>query len=305
MAKFGEPMLRILRNTLKEWAQEMIALVNRDPGLRPIREQEHVDLIMNHLKIFQAYYEDKFGKMETAKQCSAFGEIKDNTVFIKSTGYGVKVVLGLIMADRMHVVEKKRKNERERRGFMLVAVEDLEHDSKECPICHDPMGVESPDGSKESPIRLVICCGQVLGMRCLKTWLAECVFDEPHDNCPICRFTFPTSFLKTLFMPAEYVARLASQGDDEDDLRSPSPEPAGPVRSQQEQDAFLQQQVGGEDSDSESDLMDMDDVNERHGPPPVGARRPPMAVGGYAWNEVELNDVEEGEVVNDELILRG
>lgn len=221
--EFGENMLFILNDTLKRWAHAMWAKVRRDPGLRPIREREHVDLIMQYLNVFQKSYEEQYGKMESGKPSSAFGEIKDNTVFIKSTGYGVKVVLGLLMADRMHVVERKRKFERETVGFIELQADEVEHDAKDCPICQEPMGVESPEGTKETPLRLVVCCGQVIGSGCMRAWLGELVYEDVYrDTCPVCRFKFPDSFMELLFSKDEYATR-ASKERGEVDLVSPSP----------------------------------------------------------------------------------
>jgi hypothetical protein len=302
LGKFGENVLYIFRKLLKHWARAMLDKVHEDSGLRPIKEREHVGLIMEYLQKFQNSYEERFGKMETGKSPSAFGEIKDNTVFIKSTGYGVKVVLGLLMADRMHVIQKKRKLEREIIGFMEVEVENLEHDSKDCPICQDPMGVESPDGAKETPLRLVICCGQVIGSHCLKTWLTVMVFDNHRDSCPICRFKFPLSFLENLFTPEEYRARIARERE-ELDLTSPTPDPAVPMRSQQEQDALLLGQLGG---DGEGEMMDVDSVMELLRSPSVGIRgvRRPMAVE-ISSRSVEHADLAADEVMDDNFEVEG
>lgn len=282
----------------------MLDKVAEGPGSRPIKEREHVDLIMEYLKVFQKLYEEKFGKMETGKPASAFGEIKDNTVFIKSTGYGVKVVLGLLMADRMCVVEKRRKLEREIIGFMEFEVEDLEHDSKDCPICQDPMGVESPDGTKEAPLRMVICCGQVLGEQCLRAWLGELVWEGVYRNtCPHCRYKFPESFMKNLFSKEEYAARI-TKGDEEPDLVSPSPQPVVVMRSQQEQDPLLREQLreGGE-----GETMDVDNVRELLRSPSIGLGevRRPTTVEQVAWAQGELGDLAEYEVVNDDFDMEG
>jgi hypothetical protein len=67
------------------------------------------------------------------------------------------------MADRLHVITQKRQDERERIGFEEVAASDLEQDSKDCPICQDPLGIPNPEGARENPIRLTVCCGQIFG----------------------------------------------------------------------------------------------------------------------------------------------
>jgi hypothetical protein len=205
--QFGSTMALILQDVLKRWARVMRAKLRQEPKLRPIRDLEHVFLIMEYLKVFRDCYESKFGEMEESISSQPEG-IKDGAVYIKSTGYGAKIFLGLMMADRIHVIEHQRRHERKRIGFVDLDVSTLGDDSKNCPICHDPMGDENPEGITETPIALTICCGQVMGRRCLKTWLREFVYgDILRDTCPICRFRFSETFMKKLFDAKEYKDR--------------------------------------------------------------------------------------------------
>ena len=262
--------------------------------------------------LFQKSYEEIFGKMESGKPMSAFGEIQDNTVFIKSTGYGVKVILGLLMADRMHVVERKRRLEQEAIGFVELEAEDVEHDAKDCPICQDPIGIECPEGTKETPLRLVICCGQLIGSECLRMWLSELVYQEKHrDTCPVCRFQFPVTFLQKLFSKGEYEARAAherSMGD----LPGPSPEPVEhssqpvePMRAQQEQGTFQAAIDGGGELYDESDLMDVDSGSDMELVSPLvlsGARRVMRYMAMGFIEDISLPEVEHGELTEDKVI---
>jgi len=213
---FGEPISIIMKDCLKRWARAMRVKLKGDPDIRPIREREHVNLIMEYLNVFQEGYEAVFGTMERNMH-SPLGQIKDNTVHIRSTGYAAKVFLGLLMADRLHVVEKLRREERERIGFVEMDEGEVEADSKNCPVCQDPMGVENPEGEKESPIRLVICCGQVIGENCMKQWLSEFAYEgAQRDSCPVCRFQFPESFMRTLFDTED--DEQSSDGDEDVEL---------------------------------------------------------------------------------------
>jgi hypothetical protein len=213
---FGKTVALILRDTLKRWGKAMRAKVRSDPELRPIKEAQHVNLIMDYLKVFQHGYESKFGLMEETKQ-SVQCEVRDNTMHIRTTGYGAKVFLGLVMADRVHVVDRKRRHEREKIGFVAVDPSKLPADSKDCSICQDAMGVQTPEGEKESPVKLVICCGQIVGEECLKTWLNEVAYgDILRETCPVCRYKFPAAFLEKLFGEQE-------EEDDEDvDIEEPT-----------------------------------------------------------------------------------
>ena len=81
-----------------------------------------------------------------------------------------------------------------------MKVDSLSEDGKHCSICQDPMGIANAEGVKEAPIKLVICCGQVIGERCMRMWLQEfCFPDIQRDSCPVCRFVFPGKFLDKLF----------------------------------------------------------------------------------------------------------
>ena len=146
--------------------------------------------------------------------------------------------MGLMMADRLHVIDKLRREERERVAYEPVLTSDLPADSKNCPICQDPLGTVNPEGSSEQALKLIICCGQVIGESCLKAWLAQSGRGF-RKNCPTCRFQFPPSFLEKLFNGEE--PWLDEEGSDEDDeledaivvdarevvdLVSPSPQPA-------------------------------------------------------------------------------
>lgn len=207
----------IMKDVLKRWARAMRSKLRGDPGLRPIRESEYVNLIMEYLNDFQEGYETVFGMMERNVN-SQLGQIKDNTAHIRSTAYAAKVFLGLFMADRLHVVEKLRREERERIGFVEIDEAVLEEDSKNCPVCQDPMCAENQDGEKENPIQLVICCGQVIGENCMKQWLSEFGYgDKQRDSCPVCRFQFPESSMRKLF-DTEEEEEEESNGDEDVEL---------------------------------------------------------------------------------------
>ncbi|ORY71301.1 uncharacterized protein BCR38DRAFT_404403 [Pseudomassariella vexata] len=58
---------------------------------------------------------------------------------------------------------------------------------EECPICHDPVGITSPEGIIESWTQLH--CSHRFGNVCIQTWLQESL-DRDENNtpsCPICR----------------------------------------------------------------------------------------------------------------------
>ena len=163
LAQFGYDMAQIIRDVLSNWAKATQEMVRSLPGLRPIYAIEKVDIIMEFLKMYDQRYVLKFGWMDTSS-ADSIGEVKDYTVCIRSTAYGTKIFLGLLMADRIQIMDLKRRDERERIGFEELITSELAEDSKNCPICQEVMGVQTSEGHQEIPIKLVVCCGQVFGI---------------------------------------------------------------------------------------------------------------------------------------------
>jgi hypothetical protein len=203
-----------MKETLEAWV-EAIKVRMEERGLyKDLKDREDVYLIMEHLKDYHQKYEDIYGEMESQ---TLFGKMKDGTVHIRSTGYGVKVLLGLMMADRLHVIEKLRREARERICFEKVHAADLPEDSMNCSICQDPLDIETPEGTMEEGLKLIICCQQVIGENCLKAWLARSG-PSIRKNCPNCRFDFPPCFMVKLF-GEEYPMDVDTEdevGDDDD-----------------------------------------------------------------------------------------
>jgi hypothetical protein len=226
-----------MKETLEAWVEAIKVRMEERGPYKDLKDREDVYLIMEHLKDYHRKYENIYGEMESQ---TLFGKIKDGTVYIRSTGYGVKVLLGLMMADRLHVIEKLRREARERICFERVHAVDLPEDCMNCSICQDPLDIETPEGTMEEGLKLLICCQQVIGENCLKAWLARSG-PSIRKNCPNCRFDFPPCFMVKLF-GEEYSMEVGTEdedgGDDDTEdtivvqgpgevvsLVSPSPEP--------------------------------------------------------------------------------
>ena len=185
---FGWIMSGIITNVLSRWSVAMNKRLRQAPGTRPIHEKKQVQLIMRYLHHYQVQYETYFGTMEPRPQSPPPGARK-NKVVIRSTGYGTKVFLGLMMADRMFVIDQKRKAARERIGFVYVDPDNLAEDEQNCSICREPLCGDGLDGTPaEIPVKLVICCEQIFGLDCLKRWLSNMYHGEFNESCPACRF---------------------------------------------------------------------------------------------------------------------
>lgn len=218
---FGDPLASIMKNVLKRWHKAMkcaVALQNLDEknSLRPIRQTEQVHLIMTYLQTYQRLFDSTFGLMEEQSHPPSDDD-EHCKVRIRSTGFAAKVFLGIIMADRLSAVIQKRKELRESTGFLPVEVQDLSEDSKDCPICCDELGVPNPEGVQEEPIRLVICCHQVFGEKCLKLWLKENWKTFDRDSCPNCRFKFPGTFLTKLTKDDPIQEKVEDENNEDND----------------------------------------------------------------------------------------
>jgi hypothetical protein len=233
-SQFGSTMQKLMKETLADWVVAMRNRIQECGPYKELRDRESVVIIMEHLRSYHEKYESIYGHME---EQVFWGKLSDNSVHIRSTGYGVKVLLGLMIADRLHVIDRLRREERERVCFERVDSSDLPADSKNCCICQDPLDTPTPEGLSEQGLKLIICCRQVIGENCLKSWLARSG-PSIRKNCPNCRFNFPLCFLVKLFGD-EYSLDVDSEEEEEDpegsilveppaeviDLVSPSPEP--------------------------------------------------------------------------------
>ncbi|KAF4977394.1 hypothetical protein FZEAL_6071 [Fusarium zealandicum] len=65
-------------------------------------------------------------------------------------------------------------------SLQSVKIEDLAEADRNCVICYNDYGVQTPEGISEAPLRLPKC-GHVFGDHCIKKWF------EDSDSCPYCR----------------------------------------------------------------------------------------------------------------------
>lgn len=77
-------------------------------------QKEDVACIVDHISYYESEFEVMFGKMEKPIPS------KDEILNITSTGHCIKVLLGLLMADRMTVVRERCLEARARAGFLKM-----------------------------------------------------------------------------------------------------------------------------------------------------------------------------------------
>lgn len=66
-----------------------------------------------------------------------------------------------------------------------VKIEDIQEGERNCIICYNDFGTETPEGINEAPLRLPKC-RHIFGDHCIKKWLAE------SNSCPYCRDKLPS-----------------------------------------------------------------------------------------------------------------
>lgn len=131
-------------------------------------------------------------------------------VHLNSSPEVIKMFVICMVTDRIHALDVLRLNRRRQIGLSYIAVKDLPNTSKDCPICHEPLGALNEDGKIEYPVRLLCCCGQYIGERCLKEWYRY--FNG--TSCPVCRGVPTKTFFEKLFED-ELFDEEAPEDDDE------------------------------------------------------------------------------------------
>lgn len=183
---------------MKRWGKELSTRLLQGNQLRDPKNSDSIPLVCHYLERFSEKFEVFFGTMER------YEEMKDpkGVVVIKSTGFCAKLAVGLMMTDRLHVINHLRRRERERICFETITPEKLAVGDQVCFTCLQPYFEAGEEGEIEQPIKLVICCNQIIGFDCLKTWLnmqsATGLFKK---TCPMCRFEFPKCFLDRFCTP--------------------------------------------------------------------------------------------------------
>lgn len=223
IAQFGSKIASIINDILRRYVRALRRKLRKDGPLKRMVDDESLALIFIYLHEFHCQYEQCFGYMEA--HVNALGEITvNNIVRIRTTGYGAKLIAGLMMADRVQAAKLRQINELERVSLLQVDIKKIPKDSKDCPVCKEEMGATNIDGTQESCIQLVICCNQYFGEACLKTWLSAARNGgRTRASCPNCRYQFPQSFMDKLLGP-EQEPEADSSSDDFEPAPSTDPE---------------------------------------------------------------------------------
>ena len=269
IAQFGSNVSSLLKRTLKIWAKALLASLALTRPFVCIRAQTQVETIMRYLRLFQTSWEKIFGVMP-GEPGDVLGA-RDGKVYIESTGYGAKVLLGLMMADRLSVVDTLRIRARENVGhFREVCPGDVDEEHRVCTICYECIGHMEDGCGDRTGIQMITCCGQVIGGECLRFWAKTMVKANRADrrkkppSCPHCREEFDDGFLAKLFngywdgYDLKQRVEKAVDGHQAINLVGPAPTPESEVELVI--DDILQSEVGfGLEGSMESDLLELDD----------------------------------------------
>ena len=115
-------------------------------------------------------------------------------VYLNSSPEAIKMFVICMVTDRIHALDELRNNRRQATGFTSVSLEELPSNATDCPICREALGVRNEQDGLECPVRLVSCCGQYAGGRCLQQW-----FRYSRDSrCPLCRRIPSPAFFEKL-----------------------------------------------------------------------------------------------------------
>lgn len=212
IAQFGTKVASIINDILKRYVKALRRKLRDDGPLQRMIDEDHIALVFSYLHEFHVQFEQSFGYMD--EHPNALGSIADDTLRIRTTAFGAKLVAGLMMADRIQAAKLRQYQERKRIGFLEVDLENIPKDRKDCPVCKEEMSVKSPDGTQESCLHLVICCGQYVGETCLKTWLHAARNEGmTKASCPNCRYIFPPAFMEKLLGPEDESEEYYSSDD--------------------------------------------------------------------------------------------
>ncbi|MGD6566041.1 hypothetical protein VWW61_21920, partial [Xanthomonas citri pv. citri] len=86
VAQFGPHVKALVTSTLANWMKALQLRLRRTHELKPIQAREHVNLIMNYLRLFRRRWEQCFGIMERSQIASRVGQATKGRVYIRSTG---------------------------------------------------------------------------------------------------------------------------------------------------------------------------------------------------------------------------
>lgn len=205
--QFGPPMEQLIVSVMRNWGADFRAALDKDDGSHRLDQNLHVGLVVQHLEKYVEAFENKFGKMaEPTSQ-----EIPHGGVVIHCTGYGVKIFLGMMMTDRILVMDRARA---EKLNLPRVEIHDVPLNEEgavdDCAICWCEI---------EDPVWARACCRKYFCVECLKRQLSTIDDGVRRTKCPHCCYVFPIEIIHKLFGGEQQyeAAAIEERLDDDED----------------------------------------------------------------------------------------
>lgn len=180
-------MEQLINGIMKNWGATFLDTLAKDDGSHRLDQNLHVALVVEHLEKYVEGFEDKFGKMAEPNS----HEIPDGGVVIHCTGYGVKILLGMMMTDRILIMDRVRA---EKLTLPRVELHDIPLNDEgavdDCAICWCEI---------EDPVWARACCRKYFCIGCLKRQLSTMDDGVRRTKCPHCCYVFPLAVIHTLF----------------------------------------------------------------------------------------------------------
>lgn len=201
--RLGPKVAAIFDWVLRAWCDDVFKLIPKTPFRTPHHEVVPIMVaIQRRTKQFKLIWEKYFGIMDKDRTLYKIAPHGRPAVNVKSTGAASQILMHSMLDDRVKVLQERRLRWRQKMCFLegvcfLKEIPHLEPPAdKECPICTTEYCTEMPEGTMEAPLRMIACCGNYLGSKCLRRWVKT-----GNASCPICREKLSFRFCSILISP--------------------------------------------------------------------------------------------------------
>ncbi|KAI9743150.1 MAG: hypothetical protein M1818_003445 [Claussenomyces sp. TS43310] len=233
MEQLGPDAALVICKALEVWFEFVVLHINELPFAKKlIDSKELVASLRMFTARFRQFWEERFGMMDCADRILQVCSDGRRAMPISSTGAATKIFVSLMLKDRLKVLEIRRQAWRQECGFVQYSLDAIPPDRQECPICQERYGNVDDTGVVDVPIFVVACCGNLFGLRCLRTW-----YMQPHGAaCPICRWRPTDHFIDMLYAVEEDNEGVV--GNPEHDSEGESDPELDAVQRQAEEEIF-------------------------------------------------------------------
>lgn len=191
MNHVGKTVTKLIFNSLNQGIDRLRLVFEAIPWYKNIAQEDRIVQIIDQLRVFTTDWQGEFGALAKYEEVTE-SEYKKGLFIVNSCGQGHEALLALMLIDRANVIDDYRKRERRRIGSMKV-VPVAGEPCDECPICREELNKENEDGVTEHGVRIVYCCSNVFGNKCLALWS-----EGGAGTCPMCNTRLPEEVVEQL-----------------------------------------------------------------------------------------------------------